>query len=77
VVAEFGPELSFQALSKMPYLDAVFKEAMRVLPASSGSFRKLIRDVRVGDVTLPTGTSRALRNGIGTIRKSITRTKPP
>ncbi len=58
VVAEFGPEMSFRALTKMPYLDAVFKEAMRVLPSTSGGFRRLTRDIQVGDVTLPTGEGR-------------------
>ncbi|EFJ44894.1 hypothetical protein VOLCADRAFT_106263 [Volvox carteri f. nagariensis] len=56
VVSELGPELSFQALSRMPYLDAVFKEALRVLPPSSGGFRKLTRDATICGVTLPAGT---------------------
>ncbi|GIL61137.1 hypothetical protein Vafri_15545 [Volvox africanus] len=56
VIAEFGPEIGYQAMSNMPYLDAVFKEALRVLPPSSGGFRKLTRDVTICGVTLPAGT---------------------
>jgi cytochrome P450 len=54
-VAEYGPVISFQALSNMPYLEATFKEALRLFPSTSGGFRKLTRDLRVGELTLPTG----------------------
>ncbi|PNH00039.1 hypothetical protein TSOC_014158, partial [Tetrabaena socialis] len=55
VVAEYGPELSYKAVGNMPYMDAVFRECMRLFPASAGGFRKLTRDLRVGDVTIPAG----------------------
>ncbi|PNW77209.1 hypothetical protein CHLRE_10g426750v5 [Chlamydomonas reinhardtii] len=56
VVAENGPELTYKTAMSMPYLDAAFKEAMRLLPASAGGFRMLTKELRVGDVLLPPGT---------------------
>ncbi|GIL92804.1 hypothetical protein Vretimale_19235 [Volvox reticuliferus] len=56
VIAEFGPEIDFRALSNMPYLDAIFKEALRILPPTAGGFRKLTRDATISGVTLPAGT---------------------
>lgn len=41
----------------LSYLDAAFKEAMRLLPASAGGFRMLTKELRVGDVLLPPGAS--------------------
>ncbi|KAG2446202.1 hypothetical protein HXX76_000795 [Chlamydomonas incerta] len=57
VVAEHGPELTYKTAMSMPYLDAAFKEAMRLLPASSGGFRMLTKELKVGDVVLPPGTT--------------------
>ncbi|GLC51530.1 hypothetical protein PLESTB_000512400 [Pleodorina starrii] len=57
VVAEYGPEVIFSALSNMPYLEATFKEALRLFPSTAGGFRKLTRDKKVGDLTLPAGTT--------------------
>ncbi|GLI68575.1 hypothetical protein VaNZ11_013043 [Volvox africanus] len=56
VIAEFGPEIDFRAMSNIPYLDAVFKEALRLLPPSAGGFRKLTRGVTIHGVALPAGT---------------------
>ncbi|KAG2497925.1 hypothetical protein HYH03_004187 [Edaphochlamys debaryana] len=56
VIAEYGPEMSWQAVSNVPYMDAVLKEAMRLLPASAGGLRKLTEDLAVGDVVVPKGS---------------------
>ncbi|PNW77224.1 hypothetical protein CHLRE_10g427500v5 [Chlamydomonas reinhardtii] len=51
VVAEHGPELSARVLGSAaitPYLDAVVREAMRLLPATPGNMRRLTADLRVG-----------------------------
>jgi len=44
----------FEDLSKMPYLDAVVKESMRLWPViSSGSFRTTEEEIQVGEYTIP------------------------
>ena len=51
MVAEHGPELSARVLGSAaitPYLDAVVREAMRLLPATPGNMRRLTADLRVG-----------------------------
>ncbi|PNW77213.1 hypothetical protein CHLRE_10g426950v5 [Chlamydomonas reinhardtii] len=55
VIAEYGSELSYKVVSDMPYLEAVVKEAMRLLPPAAGGMRVLSEPLTVGDVTLPTG----------------------
>ncbi|KXZ56831.1 hypothetical protein GPECTOR_1g75 [Gonium pectorale] len=55
VIAQYGPELSYQATCHMPYMDATLKECMRLLPASAGGIRKLTRDLRVGQYVIPKG----------------------
>ncbi|KXZ56821.1 hypothetical protein GPECTOR_1g74 [Gonium pectorale] len=55
VIAQYGSELTYQVACHMPYLDATLKECMRILPASGGSMRRLLDDVRVGDYVLPKG----------------------
>ncbi|KAG2440483.1 hypothetical protein HYH02_010362 [Chlamydomonas schloesseri] len=55
VIAEYGAELSYTAVSNMPYLEAVVKEAMRLLPAAASGMRRLTEPLTIGDVTLPTG----------------------
>ncbi|MEW5314204.1 MAG: hypothetical protein WDW38_005718 [Sanguina aurantia] len=56
LVTAHGPDLTFQQLHEMPYLDAVVREVMRLLPASSGSFRRLLEDTQMGAYTLPKGS---------------------
>ncbi|KAG2446197.1 hypothetical protein HXX76_000790 [Chlamydomonas incerta] len=55
VMAEYGNELSYKAVSNMPYLEAVVKETMRLVPPAAGGMRVLTEPLTVGDVTLPTG----------------------
>ncbi|KAG2446203.1 hypothetical protein HXX76_000796 [Chlamydomonas incerta] len=55
VVAAHGPELTPAALAAMPYLEAAFKEAMRLLPSGGGAVRHLTKELRAGNVTLPAG----------------------
>ncbi|PNW77208.1 hypothetical protein CHLRE_10g426700v5 [Chlamydomonas reinhardtii] len=55
VVAAHGPELTPAALSSMPYLEACFKEAMRLLPTGGGAVRHLTKELKAGSVTLPAG----------------------
>ncbi|KAG2497927.1 hypothetical protein HYH03_004189 [Edaphochlamys debaryana] len=57
VIAEYGDEISYKAVMNMPYLEATFKECLRLFPPSSGGFRLLTRDVSVGGQTLPAGTT--------------------
>ncbi|KAG2440493.1 hypothetical protein HYH02_010371 [Chlamydomonas schloesseri] len=57
VIAAHGPELSVRVLllgsvgagaaAATPYLDAVVREAMRLLPATPGNMRRLTADLRV------------------------------
>ncbi|KAG2440466.1 hypothetical protein HYH02_010347 [Chlamydomonas schloesseri] len=56
VIAEYGAELSYKAISNMPYMEATIKECMRLLPASAGGPRRLTEELRVGDVVLPAGS---------------------
>ncbi|GLC35848.1 hypothetical protein PLESTM_000375200 [Pleodorina starrii] len=55
VMEQHGPELSYQALCAMPYMDATMKECMRLLPAAFGGFRRLTADLPVGDYVIPAG----------------------
>ncbi|KAG2440474.1 hypothetical protein HYH02_010354 [Chlamydomonas schloesseri] len=55
VIAAHGPELTPAALAAMPYLEASFKEAMRLLPSGGGAVRHLTKDLKAGGVTLPAG----------------------
>ncbi|KAG2484376.1 hypothetical protein HYH03_016792 [Edaphochlamys debaryana] len=55
VVSALGEGLSPAALAAMPYLDAAIREAMRLLPASSGGVRKLTRELGVAGYTIPAG----------------------
>ncbi|KAG2440481.1 hypothetical protein HYH02_010360 [Chlamydomonas schloesseri] len=56
VIAEFGAELSYKAVSNMPYTEAVVKETLRLLPPAAGGMRVLTEPLQVGDVvTVPKG----------------------
>ena len=46
-MASHGDDLSWRTLGAMTYLDAVVKEAQRVLPAANGSFRQLLSPLTV------------------------------
>ena len=47
---------TFEELERLPYLDAVIKESMRVLPASSYSQRVAVEPTSLGSVRLNPGT---------------------
>ncbi|GIM16787.1 hypothetical protein Vretimale_19391, partial [Volvox reticuliferus] len=44
---KYGHELSYSVLGDMPYLDAVIKESLRLLPVSIGGFRLAKQDVQL------------------------------
>ncbi|KXZ56842.1 hypothetical protein GPECTOR_1g76 [Gonium pectorale] len=56
VISEHGSEMSLPALGAMSYLEAALKEAMRLLPATSGGLRQLTEPLKVGDTVLPAGS---------------------
>ncbi len=48
LVARNGTDIQFGDLgTSMPYLDAVVRETMRLVPSAHGSFRRLLQDVEV------------------------------
>ncbi|GLI65891.1 hypothetical protein VaNZ11_009533 [Volvox africanus] len=46
-LGKYGHELSYSVLGDMPYLEAVIKETLRLLPVSIGGFRIAKRDVQL------------------------------
>lgn len=57
VIEKHGEEITYEAaMTSMPYMDAMVKEAMRLLPASQGGMRRLDADVVAGRYTLPKGS---------------------
>jgi retinoid hydroxylase len=47
--------LTVETLAAMPYLDAVIKESMRVIPPIGGSFRVMLADAEFGGFRIPKG----------------------
>ncbi|MEW5311713.1 MAG: hypothetical protein WDW38_003402 [Sanguina aurantia] len=56
VVADHGSNITFHSLSAMPYLDACIREAIRLLPATMGGFRKTVKAMTVKGVVVPAGS---------------------
>lgn len=55
IVAEFGDEMTPQALEKMRYTDAVVKEVVRYRPPVPLVWRKALQDLEVGGKRIPQG----------------------
>eukprot|EP00775_Hariotina_reticulata_P008535 gene8535-8717_t len=56
VVNEHGLQLTSAALADMVYLEAVLKEAMRLLPAARVGMRQAITDMTLSGVQIPKGS---------------------
>mmetsp|Transcript_32847 Transcript_32847/g.72560 ORF Transcript_32847/g.72560 Transcript_32847/m.72560 type:complete len:510 (+) Transcript_32847:86-1615(+) len=56
VVKEFGEQLNLKAVNAMTYLDVTVKEAMRLMPAANGGFRRAKQPLEVLGHTIPAGS---------------------
>ena len=56
VLNTHGEALTMTSLSAMPYLDAVLKEAMRLIPAARVGMRKATRDLNYDGIIVPKGS---------------------
>jgi len=56
-VLEDGKEVTSEDLKELKYLERIIKEAQRICPSVPLFAREIEQDVKVGDYTLPKGTS--------------------
>lgn len=56
-ISPIGERLEFASLAKLPYLEAVVREAMRLFPPSGlGTIRTPLKDMMLGDFVVPKNT---------------------
>lgn len=55
-----GRAPNFQDLARMPYLDMVFKESLRLYPPAFGVVREAVNDCEIGGYPIPKGATLAM-----------------